>query len=72
MSNAKSDSSYTKQINRLRKHCAEISEANIFRKYQIHQFNLLVKKLLSEGRISVDEIKGYFEKKEEVKKNKIK
>ena len=60
-------STLQKDINRLKGTCARLDKSNTLRKHQITQFNLLVKKLLSEGRITKDEISEFIEKKENVK-----
>lgn len=56
-----------KDINRIKKRCDEYQIANTLRKYQISQFNLLIKKLLNEGRITKEEIAEYICRKEEAK-----
>lgn len=56
-----------KDINRLRKTCTKLGESNKLRKYQIKQFNIFIKKLLEENRITKDEISQFMDKKENVK-----
>lgn len=58
--------SLQRDINRLRKTCTELSESNRLRKHQITQFNTFIKKLLKEGRISIDEISQFMNKKRSI------
>ncbi len=62
----KAISSLQKDINRLRKVCDKFNKSNTLRKYQTTQFNLLIKKLLKEGRISKDEVREFIKSKDEV------
>jgi len=63
---AKISSSLQKDINRLRKTCTELSESNRLRKLQIKQFDLFIKKLLSEDRITTEEISMFMDKKKNI------
>ncbi len=69
LENSKTMSSLHKDINRLRNVCTKINECNKLRKYQITQFNLFIKKLLLEERITKDEISKFMCRKENVKLN---
>jgi len=57
-------SSLDKDIHRLRKTCTKLFESNKLRKLQITQFNLFIKKLLLENRITVEELSQYILKRE--------
>lgn len=64
----KTDASYSKQIKRLTTYADEITKSNKLRKYLIHQYNLFVKKLLDENRITKEELTPFFESRENVAK----
>jgi hypothetical protein len=64
----KTDASYSKQIKRLTVYADEITKSNKLRKHLIHQYNLFVKKLLDENRISKEELVPFFESRENVAK----
>ena len=59
-------SSYQKDINRIRKKCNKLYISNALRKYQISQFDIFIKKLIKENRITKEEISQFMEKREEV------
>jgi 3-oxoacyl-[acyl-carrier-protein] synthase III len=61
--------SLQKDINRIRKTCTQLGESNKLRKHEIKQFNMFIKKLLKENRITKDEISQFMDKKENVKIN---
>lgn len=63
MSENKINSSLQKIINRLRSNCITLGESNRLRKKQIHQFHLLLDKLLQENRITKEEISQFIHKK---------
>lgn len=60
------DASYGRKIYQLNEYADTITKSNKLRKYLIQQYNLFVKKLLDEKRITVDELKPFFHKKDEV------
>jgi hypothetical protein len=64
----KTDASYSKQIKRLTVYADEITKSNKLRKHLIHQYNLFVKKLLDENRITKEELIPFFENRENVAK----
>jgi hypothetical protein len=64
----KTDVSYSKQIKRFTVYADEITKSNKLRKHLIHQYNLFVKKLLDENRISKEELIPFFESRENVAK----
>ncbi len=66
-SNLNIQSSYQKDINRLRKKCITLNHINSLRKHQITQFNMLVKKLLDENRITKEEVGVFIKSKKEIK-----
>lgn len=57
---AKSNSSYQKKVNELRKQADDYRKANDKREEQIRRTQSLILKLLNEGRITKDELKEYF------------
>ena len=59
----KTISTFQKKINRLRNTCTSLMISNKNRKHQISQYNLFIKKLLSEKRITKEEISEYMNKK---------
>lgn len=63
-------SSLQKDINRLRETCTVLNESNKLRKYQISRFNCLVKKLLNENRLTVEELREFMDKKENITNGK--
>src|SRR6266403_391386 len=60
--NAKSQ----KKLNRIKSKCTNMYRVNLLRKYQITQFNLLIRKLLSEGRITKEEVNFYIKNKNDI------
>lgn len=63
----KTMSSLQKDINRITKHCDDLRKINLLRKHQITQSNLFFKKLLDEKRITNEELKIFFKRKNVVK-----
>ena len=53
----------SKDIVRLKKICTTLGASNTRRKYQITQFHTLIRKLLSEGRLTIDEVAVFITKK---------
>ena len=64
---AKTNSTFQKDITRLRKTCIKLNISNTLRKHQITQFNLFIKKLLKENRITKEEVSQYMEKRKNIK-----
>jgi len=64
---AKIASTLMRDINRIRKTDEMQTRMNTLRKYQIKLLNDFINKLLSEGRITKEELKEYNIKKEEAK-----
>ncbi len=62
MENSKSQ----KKLNRIKSKCTNMYRVNLLRKYQITQFNLLIRKLLSEGRITKEEVNFYIKNKNDI------
>lgn len=60
----KTRSSLQKQINRLECFCNRYRRANDARKIQIQQFNNLIRFLISENRITKDEVSQFIHRKE--------
>ena len=56
-----------KRIRQLKKRCTEYRINNDLRKYELNQWEKLSQKLLSEGRITKEELKEYFKRKKDVK-----
>jgi hypothetical protein len=59
----KTHSELQRKINALREKCTTYTNACTLRKRQITQFNLLIKKLLTEGRITKQEVHEFIIKK---------
>jgi len=59
-------SSYQRDINRIRNKCNKLYISNALRKYQISQFDIFIKKLIKENRITKEEISQFMEKREVV------
>lgn len=61
------ESSYRKDVNRLKDSCTKLWNLNIMRKAQITSWNKLLGKLLKENRITREELREYAITKEEMR-----
>jgi hypothetical protein len=64
-SEAKTSSSYQKEINRLKKLCSKLHVDLQYRNLYIRQTSIFMKDMLSQGKISKDDLIPYFKRKDE-------
>jgi hypothetical protein len=68
----KTNSSYQKDVNRLRKRCHEFQESIQMKEQYQWQAFAFIRDMLSQGKITKDDLRPYFKRKSQVKKDLLK
>jgi hypothetical protein len=61
-----SESTLQRDLNRVKETCKRLDRINKLRKFQIAQYDLFVKKLLKEKRITVNEVSEFIKNKKDL------